>query len=174
VPRGGLAEGQRAARRRARRANAARHPARDNPEWQLTVVSSAAPCHDDKLKTYRDTFTGRRRSSDSARSPPAPTATGNHRILPASDPASPIRAGEPGPDLRKCHANASPSFVKYDPHADKHNRERNAGCFYASKMMQSLLFFTFGFFGLHTAACGSCASSRSSPLARHAGDDADG
>ena len=40
--------------------------------------------------------------------------------------------------------------MKYDPHADKRNRDRNTGLFYASKMMQALLFGTFGFFGLHT------------------------
>ena len=30
----------------------------DNPEWQLTVVSQCGTCHQDKLKTYRDTFHG--------------------------------------------------------------------------------------------------------------------
>ena len=51
----------------------------------------------------------------------------------------------------KCHANANANFVRYDPHADKHNRQRNAGLYYSSKFMQLLLLFTFGFFGLHSA-----------------------
>jgi hypothetical protein len=49
-----------------------------------------------------------------------------------------------------CHPNATANFVKYDPHADKNNRERNGALFFAAKGMQALLFATFGFFGLHT------------------------
>ena len=73
------------------------------------------------------------------------------RILPASDPASPIAPGNLVATCGKCHANASASFVKSDPHADKHNPERNAALYFAAKAMQFLLFTVFGFFGLHTA-----------------------
>ena len=122
-----------------------------NPEWQLSVVSQCGTCHEDKLKTYRDTFHGQATKLGFRAVATCADCHGNHRILPASDPASPIAPREPDPDLRqvprRMPARAS---SKYDPHADKHNRERNAGLFYASKMMQALLFGTFGFFGLHT------------------------
>jgi hypothetical protein len=75
---------------------------------------------------------------------------GNHRILPASAPSSPIASAHLGKTCGKCHAGATASFVKYDPHADKHNRDRNGALFFAAKGMQVLLFATFGFFGLHT------------------------
>ena len=42
-----------------------------------------------------------------------------------------------------------------------------------SKMMQALLFFTFGFFGLHTLLWLVRSLKGDSPLARPAGDDAD-
>jgi nitrate/TMAO reductase-like tetraheme cytochrome c subunit len=123
----------------------------DSPEWQLTVVNQCGTCHRDKLKTYRDTFHGQVTKLGFRAVATCADCHGNHRVLPASDPASPIARANLIQTCGKCHANASTNFVKYDPHADKHNRERNAGLYYAAKMMQALLFTTFGFFGVHTA-----------------------
>jgi len=33
--------------------------------------------------------------------------------------------GEPGGDVRTCHAGANASFVQYQPHANAHNRKLN-------------------------------------------------
>jgi hypothetical protein len=122
----------------------------DNPEWQLTVINQCGTCHQDKLKTYRDTFHGQATNLGFRAVAACADCHGNHRILPASDPESPIAAANLQKTCGKCHQNATANFVKYDPHADKHNRERNGVLFYAAKAMQGLLFGTFGFFGLHT------------------------
>jgi len=121
-----------------------------NPAWQLSVVNQCGTCHDDKLKTYRDTFHGQATALGFRAVATCADCHGNHGIRPAADPASPIAPGNLVKTCGKCHANATANFVKYDPHADKHNRERNAGLFYAAKFMQALLFGTFAFFGLHT------------------------
>jgi hypothetical protein len=123
----------------------------DNTDWQLTVVNQCGTCHQEKLKTFRDTFHGQVTSLGFRAVAVCADCHGNHRILPASDPASPIAPANLVKTCGKCHANASANFVKYDPHADKHDRERNSVLFFASKGMQALLFGTFGFFGLHTA-----------------------
>ena len=122
----------------------------DNPEWQLTVVSQCGTCHQDKLKTYRDTFHGQITNLGFRAVAACADCHGNHRILPASDPSSPIARGNLVKTCGTCHPNATANFVKYDPHADKHNRERNGALFFAAKGMEALLFVTFGFFGLHT------------------------
>jgi len=122
----------------------------DDPEWQLTVVNQCGTCHQDKIKTYRDTFHGQATNLGFRAVATCADCHGNHKILPASDPASPIAPANRVQTCGKCHANASANFVKYDPHADKHNRERNGLLFYAARGMQALLFGTFGFFGLHT------------------------
>ena len=122
----------------------------DNPEWQLTVVTQCGTCHQEKLKTYRDTFHGQVTRLGFRAVATCADCHGNHRILPASDPASPIAPANLVKTCGKCHANASASFVKYDPHADKDNRERNAGLYFAARGMQGLLIGTFAFFGLHT------------------------
>ena len=121
-----------------------------NPTWQLTVVSQCGTCHEEKLKTYRDTFHGQVTNLGFRAVATCADCHGNHRILAARDPASPIAPANLVKTCSKCHTGANANFVKYDPHADKHDRERNTGLFYASKMMQALLFGTFAFFGLHT------------------------
>ena len=50
---------------------------------------------------------------------------------------------------QQCHPNATAGFAGYDPHADKHNPDRNPVLFYASEFMKWLLLGVFGFFGLH-------------------------
>jgi nitrate/TMAO reductase-like tetraheme cytochrome c subunit len=122
----------------------------DNPAWQLTVVTQCGSCHQDKLKTYRDTFHGQVTNLGFRAVAACADCHGNHRILPASDPASPIARANLVQTCGKCHANANANFVKYDPHADKHNPERNAALYAAATSMKWLLFAVFGFFGLHT------------------------
>ena len=122
----------------------------DDPVWQLTVVNQCGTCHADKLKTYRDTFHGQATSLGFRAVATCADCHGNHRILPASDPASPIAPANLVQTCGTCHPRATANFVKYDPHADKHDRARNRPLFYAAKGMQGLLFGTFGFFGLHT------------------------
>ena len=52
---------------------------------------------------------------------------------------------------QQCHQNATEGFTKYDPHADKHDPDRNPMLYRASTFMTWLLVGTFGFFGLHAA-----------------------
>lgn len=125
--------------------------AADDPAWQIGVVNQCGTCHTDKIKTYRDTFHGQVTKLGFRAVATCADCHGNHKILAASDPASPIARQNLVQTCGRCHANANANFVRYDPHADKHNRQRNGGLYYASKFMQILLLFTFGFFGLHTA-----------------------
>jgi nitrate/TMAO reductase-like tetraheme cytochrome c subunit len=118
--------------------------------WQLGVVLQCGTCHEEKLKTYRDTFHGQVTNLGYRAVATCADCHGNHRILPARDPASPIAPANLVQTCGRCHTGVGANFVKYDPHADKHDRERNTSLYYASKMMQGLLFGTFGFFGLHT------------------------
>jgi len=124
--------------------------AADDPTWQVGVVNQCGTCHTDKIKTYRDTFHGQVTKLGFRAVATCADCHGNHRILAASDPASPIARANLVETCGKCHPNANANFVRYDPHADKENRQRNAGLFYASKFMRILLLVTFGFFGVHS------------------------
>jgi hypothetical protein len=76
---------------------------------------------------------------------------GAHEILPASDPRSPIAPKNLVRTCGKCHENATANFVKYDPHANKHDRAHYPLLYLASRTMSILLLGVFGFFGLHTS-----------------------
>ena len=75
---------------------------------------------------------------------------GAHEILPASDPRSPVSPQRLVATCGRCHEGANENFVKYDPHASKHDRQRSPALYYASRFMTLLLVGVFGFFGLHT------------------------
>lgn len=122
----------------------------ENDAWQLSVIEECGTCHLDRISTYRDTFHGQVTALGSARVAKCSDCHGNHAILPASNPASTIAPQNKVATCRPCHANANENFVKYDPHADKHDRERSPQLFWTYKLMQGLLAGVFMFFGAHT------------------------
>ena len=119
--------------------------------WQLDVIRECGTCHIDKIQTYRDTFHGQVTSLGFVRVATCAACHGSHTILPASDERSSISKAKVLSTCQQCHQNATAGFTEYDPHADKHNRDRNPTLFYTSKFMTWLLIGVFGFFGLHTA-----------------------
>jgi predicted CXXCH cytochrome family protein len=118
--------------------------------WRLGVIEECGTCHMDRIETYRDTFHGQRTALGSARVATCSDCHGNHTILPASNAASKIAPQNLVTTCRTCHADANENFVKYDPHADKNDRERNPQLYWTNVFMQALLAGVFLFFGAHT------------------------
>ncbi len=118
--------------------------------WQLSVIGQCGTCHADRVATFRDTFHGQVTSLGFRQVAGCADCHGAHEILPASDPRSPISKGRLVQTCGKCHENANENFVQYDPHADKHDRQRSPLLYYTTKFMTVLLAGVFGFFGLHT------------------------
>ena len=118
--------------------------------WQLSVIGQCGTCHADRIATFRDTFHGQVTSLGFRTVAGCADCHGAHEILPASDPRSPIAPARLVATCGRCHENANANFVKYDPHADKHDRARSPLLFYTTKFMTVLLAGVFGFFGLHT------------------------
>ncbi|MFO0598226.1 MAG: cytochrome c3 family protein [Myxococcaceae bacterium] len=75
---------------------------------------------------------------------------GSHGVLPASDPRSTVSAANLTTTCNQCHAGASASFVKYDPHADDHDRQTAPSLYWTRIAMTSLLVGTFLFFWVHS------------------------
>ncbi|HKQ61598.1 MAG TPA: cytochrome c3 family protein [Candidatus Polarisedimenticolaceae bacterium] len=123
----------------------------DLPAWQLDVVRECGTCHHDSIASFRDTFHGQVTALGYRRVASCADCHGAHEVLPASDPRSPISAANRVETCRKCHPAANANFARYDPHADRHRRERNPALYWASRSMELLLAAVFGFFGLHTA-----------------------
>jgi hypothetical protein len=119
-------------------------------EWQLGIIRECGTCHEQSLRTYRDTFHGKITELGFTRVAKCADCHGAHDILPASNPASMISPERRLSTCQQCHPGANANFALYDPHADPHNRERNPVLYYTSVFMKVLLGGVFLFFGIHT------------------------
>jgi predicted CXXCH cytochrome family protein len=108
-------------------------------------------CHKDKFSTYRDTFHSQLGSLggyvETAR---CWDCHGAHKMLPASDPLSPVNKANLITTCGRCHAGANASFVQYQPHANARNRKLNPALYFIRLFMNLLLAGTLTFFMIHT------------------------
>ncbi len=120
-------------------------------KFRMQSTPICGNCHKDKFSTYRDTFHSQlgflggyvetARCWDCHRA---------HDVRPTSDPDSPVNPAHLIATCGQCHAGANASFVKYDPHANAHDRKRNPGLYYVRLFMNLLLVSVLTFFLLHT------------------------
>lgn len=122
----------------------------ETTQWQLNVIGQCGTCHAARIATFRDTFHGQVTTLGSRTVAGCADCHGPHEILPSSDPRSLTAPGNLVATCGKCHTSASANFVKYDPHADKHDRVRNPVLYYTAQFMSLLLGGVFTFFGIHT------------------------
>ena len=122
----------------------------DKASFQIDVIKECGNCHTDYISTYRDTFHGQVTALGYARVATCASCHGAHEVLPASDPASKVSKENRLKTCQTCHAGASANFADIDPHANKHDRNRDPLYYYAALFMEFLLFGVFAFFGIHT------------------------
>jgi hypothetical protein len=118
--------------------------------WQLEVIRECGTCHEESLRTYRDTFHGKVTALGLARVAKCADCHGAHTIQPASHAASAVSPGNIVATCAKCHAGATPAFAQFHPHADPRQKARFPQLYYSWVFMTALLVGVFGFFGLHT------------------------
>jgi DnaJ-class molecular chaperone len=118
--------------------------------WQLEAIRECGTCHEESLKTYRDTFHGKVTTLGFTRVAKCADCHGSHGIQPAADPRSRVSPVNIVGTCRQCHAGATWKFTEFQPHADPSSRERFPRLYYSWLFMTALLVGTFGFFGLHT------------------------
>ncbi len=108
-------------------------------------------CHQAQLSTYRDTFHSQVSNLGSyievAR---CSDCHGEHEILPASDPRSPVNPANLVKTCGRCHQGANAGFVKYEPHANPHNRRLSPVLYYIRLFMVLLISGVMTFFLLHS------------------------
>ena len=130
-------------------AHAILQPTADAFRMQSTPICGS--CHKDKFSTYRDTFHSQLGSLggyvETARCWDCHEA---HKVLPASDPQSPVAKANLVQTCSRCHAGANLSFVQYQPHANARDRKLNPALYYVRLFMNLLLAGTLTFFVIHT------------------------
>lgn len=129
----------------------------EGPAWKTQVLAECGSCHPESIRTYHDTFHGQETQLGFMRVATCADCHGAHDIFPPRDPRSTVSTTRIVSTCRKCHPGATASFARYDPHADKNNRQRDPLLFYAAKFMEALLIGVFAFFGIHTVLWASRA-----------------
>lgn len=122
----------------------------ENNPWKLEIIHECGTCHEESLKTYRDTFHGQVTNLGFTSVARCSDCHGAHDVLPASDPASSISPQRRAMTCRKCHPRANDNFANYAPHADPEDPDKNPLLYWIATVMGLLIVGVFLFFGLHT------------------------
>ncbi len=117
--------------------------------WQLEAIRECGTCHEESLKTYRDTFHGKVTALGYTRVAKCADCHGAHTILPRSDPRSSVSPAKLLATCRQCHPQATAAFAEFHPHADYRNKERFPRLYYTYLFMSGLLVAVLTSFGLH-------------------------
>ncbi len=125
--------------------NPATDPAR------LAITKNCGGCHQDKLKSYSQTYHGKVTTLGYAYTATCFDCHGSHGIQRVRDPASTVHADNRLETCRKCHAGATAGFVTFEPHATTDDFERYPHMWIASKFMAGLIIGVFLFFWTHSA-----------------------
>ena len=122
----------------------------ESDAWQLSAVQQCGTCHAQALATYRDTFHGQVTRLGFVPVAKCVDCHQTHHIFKPEDPRSSVNQANLVSTCRKCHAQANANFVKYQPHANQHDKARLPQLYYSARFMDYLLLGVFAFFGIHT------------------------
>ena len=118
--------------------------------FQMKTTATCGDCHRDKYGTYHDTFHSQVSALGYTETAHCWDCHGEHTVLAASDPKSPVAKANLIQTCGKCHTGANAGFVSYAPHADSHNGKAYP-ILHASAIFMNLLLAGFlGFSALHT------------------------
>jgi predicted CXXCH cytochrome family protein len=120
--------------------------------WQTKTGATCGGCHQEKLETYRDTFHAQVSALGYIETAHCWDCHGFHDIRPGTDRKSTIAKANLEATCGKCHSGVTRSFISYQPHADRHNRQTYPALWASSIFMNMLLASVLGFFALHTLA----------------------
>jgi Cytochrome c3 len=119
-------------------------------KWQVDVIKECGTCHQDFIKSYRDTYHGQVTQLGFTRVATCNSCHGAHEVLPASNPKSMISPENRVTTCRSCHPGANANFAAYKPHGNPHDRQGDPILYFTRLFMQLLLAGVFSFFGFHT------------------------
>jgi cytochrome b subunit of formate dehydrogenase len=120
-------------------------------ESRLAITQNCGNCHVQNLRSFLDTYHGQVHTLGYAYTAKCFDCHGDHPIQRVNDPASTVHPNNRLQTCQRCHLNATPGFVTFQPHATTHDFSRYPQTWIASKFMLALLGGTFAFFWTHSA-----------------------
>jgi len=118
---------------------------------QLAILQNCGNCHRENYESYTDTYHGKVTSLGFTYTAKCFDCHDSHTVKRTSDPSSTVHPDNRLKTCQKCHADATPGFVSFQPHANSHDFQRYPHVWIATKFMIALLFGVFLFFWSHTA-----------------------
>jgi cytochrome b subunit of formate dehydrogenase len=118
---------------------------------KLAIVQNCGNCHGESLKSYTGTYHGQVGTLGYAYTAKCYDCHGSHGIQRVSEPGSSVHPENRLNTCQKCHKDATPGFVTFEPHATTHDFARYPQVWLTSKFMIALLAGVFLFFWSHTA-----------------------
>jgi cytochrome b subunit of formate dehydrogenase len=122
-----------------------------SPAGKLAIIKNCGGCHKENYESYTDTYHGQVSVLGFSYTAMCFSCHGSHEIQRVKDPASMVAPGNRLKTCQQCHANATPGFVTFEPHANAHDFARYPHVWLATKSMVALLAGVFLFFWTHTA-----------------------
>ena len=118
---------------------------------KLAITRNCGTCHAESLKSYTNTYHGQVNTLGYAYTAKCFDCHGSHGIQRVSHPQSTVHRNNRLQTCQKCHKDATPGFITFQPHANTHDFGRYPYMWIASKFMIALLLGVFAFFWTHSA-----------------------
>lgn len=118
--------------------------------FRVDIINRCGTCHVDQLKSYLNTYHGQTTLLGYGSTAKCFDCHGGHTIQRVDDPRASVSPQNRLTTCRQCHANATPGFVTFQPHATTTDFARYPREWLASKFMALLLGGTLSFFWLHS------------------------
>jgi cytochrome b subunit of formate dehydrogenase len=124
---------------------------------KMTLTEKCGGCHEENMKTYRDTYHGQVNSLGSAATAKCYDCHGSHDIQKTEDPTSMVNPKNRLQTCKQCHDSKKPGmidatagFTSFSPHANTYDFKKYPQMWLTSKFMIVLLVGVFAFFWLHS------------------------
>jgi cytochrome b subunit of formate dehydrogenase len=122
----------------------------DSPAFRLQLPYRCGNCHANLSNSYAMSIHGELTELGYGPAAKCSDCHGAHDILPMTDAASRLAPANRAETCGKCHLVGSGNFIDFDPHLDHTDADRSALVHGVYVFFLTLLFTTFGVFGVHT------------------------
>jgi len=130
--------------------NVSKTPA-DWDRTKLAIAKNCIACHGKAAQGYTETYHGQVTTMGFANGATCSDCHGSHAILRASNPASSVAPANLLNTCRKCHADATPGFATFQPHATTDDFAHYPYTWLASKFVNAAVGGVLLFFWIHSA-----------------------
>jgi cytochrome b subunit of formate dehydrogenase len=121
------------------------------PTTQLIITQNCGNCHRANLVSYTGTYHGQVNTLGYAYTAKCFDCHASHWVQRVDDPRSTVHPSNRLTTCQKCHTNATPGFITFEPHGNTHDFRHYPYMWVASKFMIALLIGVFAFFWAHSA-----------------------